>query len=507
MAKIDDTPNAVTSAGQAFDYTTPPQPRLATLVLVNAPLDPDHINVGLNTAAYDAFIDAEVIAGRAWVSAELNIQDPQHDLQLPIEFETAAQFYNYGRLTLDGRAWYLFYTPVYLNKNTTRFIATLDEWPTFTWALGYGQIDRGHVAVAASSAGDISYCLEPEPRLPGALLGHTGYQIDPLGAPAVLVISTTDLRANPFVAVDSDLVTTASDQLSYTLASGDISAPEPVLPPVDYGYSIGNTLYETDPFNYPYSASAGLGSGNTMYRPAVTGATPSMVDGIAAEGGAFVYGSVGAYLEHMAELAHVPWIADGISRAVLIPGGSGGGASPVDLTPWTHVQSIGGAPSWYASIDTTIDYDTTVTANWLAGLPAAYSVWTKLRTAPYSAIQIGDRQGNTNDYEPQNIVGLGPITAHVQGAFHPHADVVVWLTGADGTTAPNNPVTSPVAAELSHFAVGRDSVYAPGAAGVAAERSQSITDMFLATQHSLVDSAFTRSSAFTATQYAIAEAI
>lgn len=507
MAHIDDVPEAVTGAGQGFNYPNPP--RFATVELVNAPLDPDHLNIGVNRAAYDAFIDAEIAANRAKVLTDVNLQNPEHDLDVEIEYETASTFYNYGRVTIAGRRWYVFYSPRYKNKSVTTFVADVDEVPSYDWSIGYSLIERGHVAVAASSTGDVSYCLEPEPYTPGELIGYAAYQADPLGNPAVLVISTTDLTADPFVQVDSDFADTATDQITDTQATGDIEAPQPVGGPESFGYSIGTTSSDYDDhFYYPYAESAGLSSGNTMFRPFVTGASPSSVDGVAAEGGAFVYASVAQYVEHMALIAHTPWISDGISRAILVPGGSGGGGSGAALTPWDHVESTAaGRPTYHATYSTSQGFDTALAADWTAGLPGAYGTWTKLRTGPFSGVQIGDRQGATLDFDPQAITGLPALTLHFEGAYHPQADVVAWLAGAFGLAAPNNPLSVAVGAELAHYAVGRDEAYAGEAAGIAAERSQSIVDMLLATQNANVDTAFTRSSAFTATQYAVAEAV
>jgi len=507
MAKIDDAPAAVTGAGQDFDYEAPPS--LADVVLVNAPLDPTHANAGPDTAAYDTFIQEEIDAGRAWTTAEhgqVNLLDPEHDLILPIAFEDALTFYNYGRVTINGRAWYAFYTPRYLNKTSTRFVADIDEFPSFTWELGYSLVKRSHYAVAASKDGDISYCLEPEPVPASELVGYSGYTFDPLGTAAVLVISTVDLRANPFKAVDSDVADNATDFISDVYASGTVDAPQPVGDPESFPYAFGNATYD-DLFYYPYAASAGLSAGNQMYRPYVTGAAPSLVDGVAAEGGAFVYSSIAAYVNHMAELAHTPWMVGGISRAIPIPGGSGGSLAGTTLSPYDEVVTPSGAPTYHSTYSTAVGYDTVLAADWLAAMPAAYHDWTKLRTAPFSSIEIGNRQGATQDLEPQLIPGLGALELHIEGAFHPSADVAAWLTNARGTAAANAPIEIPLDVDLPHFEVGRDAAYGPQAASTSAQRSQSIFDMLMSMQRSSVDKTFTLSGAFTATQYAIAEGV
>lgn len=204
MAHIDDVPEEVTPAGQEFDYSdsTP----LAKVELVNAPLDPDHQNIGVNRAAYDLFIDTEIAAGRAYVQESVNLINPEHDLVLPIAYAPDGMFYNYGRVTIQGRRWYVFYTPTYQNKTNTRFVADLDEVASFDWTLGYSMIERGHVAVAASqndTYGD-QYLTAPEPILADPVRGI--FSADLLGTTpggwTVLVTSANDLRghtgAKPF---------------------------------------------------------------------------------------------------------------------------------------------------------------------------------------------------------------------------------------------------------------------------------------------------------------------
>lgn len=508
MVDIDDIPDFPDLPGQRptpgapMAPGSPPAP--VAVVLVTSPLDRQYTNIALNRAAVDTFIAAEIAGGRAFQTT-VDRWAPWGPLQLQLGYG-AAVVYNYARFTIGTRSWYAFLDADYLNLTDSVFTPTVDAWTTYDLSVGYSTVLRSHVAVAASSGGDIGYCLEPEDFTPGDLVGYAAYQADPLGTPRVLVISTTDLRADPFVPVDDDIADTATDFITTTQAVGAIEAPGlPLTDPISYSYSVGGDY--DDLLYYPYAASAGLSAGNTMYRPRAVGATPSLVDGIPAEGGAFLYASVGAAITHLSKLAHTPWIADGIQRAILVPGGSGGGLAPVDLSPRDAVPDTSGSPSYQASFSTEISYDTTLAADWTAGLPSEYGAWTKLRTAPYSAIQIGDRLGSTSDYDPQAIVGLGSLRLHMEGVFHPDVDVAAWLVGAGGTSAPNTPMDVPLGADLPHYAVGRDSAIGPQAAGLSAERSQSILDMLLGLQRAGVDNSFTLASAYTATQYAIGEAV
>lgn len=504
VAKITDIPDFPGRPGQR------PTPGASTgvtpiaVVLVTAPLDRNYRNVALNSGLVDAFITAEINATRAYQTT-VERWNPWSELSLPLAYASAYQ-YNYARFTIGSKSWYAFLDVNYQNLKTSVFTPTPDLWTTYGPTIGYSTVVRGHVAVAASAAGDTSYCLEPESFQPGELVGYSGYQADPLGTPRVLVISTTDLTGDPFVGVDADFGNTATEISVSRLASGTITAPQP--PPADavgFSYALGGSY--DDQFFYPYSESAGLSPGNKMYRPYARGATPSLVDGIPAEGGAFLYDSIGAAITHLSKLAHTPWISDGIQRAILVPGGSGGSNGAVSLSPRSSKLTPTGGPSYQSSFSTAIGYDTTLAPDWKTGLPGAYSTWTKLRTAPYANIQIADRLGGTSDYDPQAIVGLGALKLHFEGVFHPEADVAAWIVGAGGTAAPSNPMTIPLGVELPIYTVGRDAVLASQAAGLVAERSQSLVDMLTALQHANADNSFTLASSLTATQFAVVEAV
>jgi hypothetical protein len=626
------------------------------VVLVSCPLDRAYVNVALNAAAVDAYIAAQVLAGLAH-SAEVERWDPWSPLQIQLGFAAATR-YNYARMTVDGRSWYGFLDAEYLNLTDTTYQVTPDAWTTFAPAIGYSTVVRGHVAVAASAGGNVGYCLEPESFAPGDLIGYASHTPDPLGTPRVLVISTTDLRAEPFVPVDEDIADSMADPITQTFSSGTIEAPQPVGDPQGFPYVVGSATYD-DLFYYPYGGDepvpveayfwpfasstwninnghpedefrtvtrpthtgkdmgygianiegtpiksigpgvviasgwtaswgwrvivqhpnghwsgyahmyvepsvevdqvvaagttlGGIGStgdstGNhlhfaiwsytvddyidpndfmaeynpddlvvgdegptsapPMYRPYSTGATPSLVDGVIAEGGAFVYGSVGAAISHLSRLAHAPWISDGIQRVLLLPDGSSGGYSPVDLSPRSAVPTFEGVPTYVAEITTEIGVEVTLAADWSSALPADYAVWTKLRTGPYSAVQIADRLGGSSEFDPQEVVGMGALRVRFEGVFYPEADVAAWIIGAGGSTDRATPTRVPVGADMAHYAVGRDAVLAGQAAGLSAERSQSVYDLILALQRAVTDTSYTRSSAFTASQYAIAEAI
>lgn len=205
LPTIDTVPDAVTAAGQEFGYVDPPP--TVTIDLVNITVDPDHQHAGINQASYDAFIDAQIAAtddptipgGAAWTVTDQVMYDPEYSPRFPIDYDTAVRLYNYGRITFPGgRRWYVFYTPVFLNPQTTLFRADIDEFPSFTWGLGYSMITRAHAAVAASQDDTYGsqFLTAPEPIeappirgvLEAAVLDSTP------GDWTVLVISANDLR-------------------------------------------------------------------------------------------------------------------------------------------------------------------------------------------------------------------------------------------------------------------------------------------------------------------------
>lgn len=249
MVDIHDIPDFPGMPGQRPTPGTSPDVEPIPVVLVSARLDRDYVNVAKNAAAVDVYIAAEVAAGRAHQTT-VERWSPWGDLQVELPFKTATG-YNYARMTVDGRHWYGFLDAEYLNLTASLYTVTPDAWTTYAPALGYSTVVRGHVAVAASASGDVSKCLAPEPFSVGELIGYTSYTPDPLGTPRVLVISTTDLTADPFTPVDDDVANTNFTINYPTQAAGSVQGYQPIGDPISFSYSVGNDGYE-DLFYYPY---------------------------------------------------------------------------------------------------------------------------------------------------------------------------------------------------------------------------------------------------------------
>lgn len=438
--RIDDVPNGVTDAGQDFDYVDPP--RLASVVLVNAPLDPDHVNVGLNRATYDTFIDAEVTAGRALVLDAVNLQNPEHDLEVEVEYETAATFYNYGRVTIGSRKWYVFYTPTYHNKTVTRFVADIDEFPSYDWTLGYTQIDRGHVAVAASQNDTYGaqYLTAPEPIQAEPVRGVASATL--LGsvpsAWTVLVVSANDLRGDgsgvPFF--DSHVQSTEIGGAADLASSATVDSDAHVL------YTVPDALY-------PWDTDPGTGTPN-VYVPIVTASPGSTIDGVNAGGGVYLFTARG-FAEYMTIMQGAPWVISGISDVRLVPSwavGGGGDAAfsarvpsrdPLDSS-WAAAASI---PNYVAAV-VSATTSPTVLANWRDTVLATVGAvgWRKLVTGQFCQILVGAGEGfQTFKPDQWQTDGLGFQAA--TGAAHGDPSIRLTPTGYNDL-GPQLGLSSPV---------------------------------------------------------------
>ena len=413
MAKITDIPTAVTGAGQPFDYTNPPT--LASVALVNAPLDPDHLNIGLNRAAYDTYIDAEIAAGRAYTATGINLQNPAHPLVLPIPFESSAYFYNYGRVNIGGVNWYIFYDAEYMNKTSTRFIADIDEAASYNWQLGYSPIERGHVAVAAAQNDPYGaeYLTAPEPVdaapargvLSANMLGNafTGY--------TALVISANDLRGSNGSFFADHVQTTNIDGAANLASSATVNSK-----------AVVQTTVPTA--NYPWAYNAGTANFGVSV-PLVTSSPVSTIDGVSAGGGAYLF-TLNGLAEYLTIMQGAPWVLSGIAAIRLVPTwaiGVGGDASFTPQIPsldptstsWAAASAI---PRFVANV-VSQPATPTVLAGWRASALAAVGAtgWTKLVTSQFTEIQVGDGE-SLQSYSPDQWQTTSLQFNAVTGAAH-----------------------------------------------------------------------------------------
>lgn len=154
-------------------------------------------------------------------------------VDLPIAFNRASK-YNYMIVDNDydfddKRKWYYFIQSVdYVNANVTRFHIMLDVWQSFQFDVKLGRcfVERGHIGIANERQNDdygLDYLDIPE----GLDLGNTpriqedhefafmepGSDQDE-NAPGVLIMSTTDLTADPQTKEDPKLKTATGSSVN-----------------------------------------------------------------------------------------------------------------------------------------------------------------------------------------------------------------------------------------------------------------------------------------------------
>jgi murein DD-endopeptidase MepM/ murein hydrolase activator NlpD len=197
VVNIGDIPDFPNLPGQRPTVGETPDVSPVPVVLVYAPIDSDGAATPINAAAVDAYISAEITAGRAH-STTVERWSPWGDLQLQLGFKIGSG-YNYARFTLaDGSKWYAYLDAEYLNLTDTRYRVSPDDWTTYAPALGYSMVRRGHVAVAASQSdtyGD-QFLLEPEPIDAPPVWGAVNGDAldDALSTWTAVVVSANDLR-------------------------------------------------------------------------------------------------------------------------------------------------------------------------------------------------------------------------------------------------------------------------------------------------------------------------
>ncbi len=311
------------------------------VVLVAAPLDPGHINRAVDSEAVDAYIAAEVAAGRAF-SIDAYRWAPWSPLQVELSYPTAMQ-YNYARFTIgaNGRQFYAFLTAEYLNLHDSSYRVAPDYEMTYPHTLGYSMIERGHVAVAASQNDTYgaNYLTAPEPIeaapvrgvLDAALLGSTP------DAWTVLVVSANDLRGGTGFPFWDEHVESDSIQGAAGLASSAT-------------INVAGTIQVTiDDAKYPWSVQTGAvdpGTGTP-----VNGYVPSEVDGVPflvnlVSGPASLPPSPSGPIQGEANTA-AAWAALKAAHPEAVLGGPAGGY-------WTRAldKAIHEDPAHYGVIDT-----------------------------------------------------------------------------------------------------------------------------------------------------------
>lgn len=446
MANIDDIPAGVTDAGQDHNYTGPGP---VQIVLVSAPVDPDHTVVGVDRGAYDTFIDAEIAAGRAWVRTIQHL-DPRRPLHLALDYNDASE-YNYVRLTIDSRPWYLFVTELeYGSPNGTRLITEIDPFPTYTWNLGHSLIERGHAAVAASqndTYGD-QFCEAPEPiDAPPALGRITETALDlERDEWTLIVISANDLRgrgtATPYFehhVAEADIADTAENAWLAGLGPSDPGGDYLPVGGGDHGATIES--YRTP---YPWHDDGF----STYYVPTVKASPVSRIDGVTQGGGAYLF-KPSAFASWLTAMQGAPWVLEGITDIRMVPswavegGNTNDGPAVGDSPPTSPIAAawlaVATLPEYRANV-TTMPWDGTVLAGWrddyLTSLGA--SKFRKLVTAAFTRIVVGTGESET-EYDP-DLMRTSGVNLHARTGMA-HGERSIRVTADYNTMTDQNATT------------------------------------------------------------------
>jgi len=245
---ITDIPDFPGLPGQRPTPGTPDTVTPVAVVLVTAPLDAEGTATPINAAAVDAFITAEVSAGRAYTTT-VERWAPWSPLDVALGYGVAVG-YNYGRFTIGGRSFYAYVSAEYQNLTTTTLVPESDDWTTYAPTIGYSTVKRGHVAVAASQSdtyGD-QYMTAPEPvdAPPTRSVLDAGILDAALSSWRVVVVCANDLRGDGETPYFAPHVSSADIVRAHNFASDATAA------------SGGGVQVEVPAVNYPWLGGAAL---------------------------------------------------------------------------------------------------------------------------------------------------------------------------------------------------------------------------------------------------------
>jgi hypothetical protein len=227
MNQITDPPNSGYSFGLGFNYAV--WPKGTHVTLVNVPWNNDYRDiVKFETRdKLNAYIDSIQNAGIS--IPEMSYAKPNEPIRINVPFNRAYQ-YNYLRASnpiqpVPGddvlKDYYYFITDVqYIAPNTTQIVVQLDVWQTFGYDVKFGNcyVKRGHIGIANSNGFSNygrDYLTVPE----GMDVGSE-YQVkkvvkdnfmkiqttDATTGMDILMVSTTDITANPGTVAAPNLV-------------------------------------------------------------------------------------------------------------------------------------------------------------------------------------------------------------------------------------------------------------------------------------------------------------
>jgi len=409
MVDLADIPDFTGRPGQHPTPGTAPDTAPVAVVIVTSPLDAEGLYTPVSQAAVDAFIAAEVSAGRAY-SATVARWSPWSPLQLPLTLGTA-RAYNYARCTLpDGSKWYGYLSADYLNAKDTVFTVTPDDCTTYPYSIGYSTWKFGHVAVAASQSDTYGnlYLDAPEPVDVSPEYGQLLADLasSDMADMKAIVLSTNRLDTNPFrLTTYQENIDMGAHPFDEPFAATNLIPT--YLPRLGYpGYVMPDPLIwwrDGDDFYVPNTASSG----------------GSTIDGAPQAAAAYVF-TMGGLRRYLTIMQSAPWVVQGITEIRFVPnwavdGGADSSAGiagvGVLMLPtsafWAEATGLASA-AYTAEIVTNVKNETLL-AGWRETVLAAYgaSNYRKLITSA-GGTSIALSSGDTmTEFKPEAWLSSG----------------------------------------------------------------------------------------------------
>lgn len=357
MDTINSLPDGIPDFGYQFSYElwTPG----TEIVLLNVPWFNDYRDiVQFETQGdFDRWINAQT--HNSVTVSNLALIKPNQPIRLDIPFIDANNF-NYMAVrspeTPAGSRAFTFYYFInsvnYVAPNTTEFIVQLDVWQSFGHKVKFGRcyVERGHVGIADSRSFDNfgkDVLTTPEPFDLGGEYGVVSDYTTPNSSGySIMVISTTDLLADP----------------------GSINSPN-----------------------------------------LVTAKGRGFTDGVATGADVYFFDGFEDFSAFLSEVADKPWVTRGIISAYIIPPLHSNGVWQYNnshIEPQIFIPATGANATLYVGFNSE-PVEQVIMNNWrdelMSKLPYQYRHLKKFLTSPYCYVELTTYTGTPLMLKPELI--------------------------------------------------------------------------------------------------------
>lgn len=334
------------------------------ITLCNVPWNPDYRDVvRFNTpSGIDDYIDSMPNNSKIRLT-KLTYLRPNEPVKIATPFNTASR-YNYLRVTnpiqpVTGdreKVYYYFITAVnYISPQNTELVLQLDVWQTYNFDVQFGKcyLERGHMGIANEN------------------------QNDDWGRKFLTVPEGLDLG--------NDYVVTRTDQISLgQVRTSNVDA-------TDFGVAVVSAYDMSIP------------DFGTVDAPVLATARGGLADGMPSGANIYLYQNKHSFLNDMAFLSNKPWVSKSIIAIFLIP-------NPTTFFPnidWDDKVNPQMNAVNYPTVPSKTKVDTFmgtgVNFRQQIILPGEYLHLRKLRTFPYSFIEVSNYTGNSLIIKPENV--------------------------------------------------------------------------------------------------------